>query len=258
MGEKVRNKSGLLGKILKILFNVVIFLVCIIALLLIVYVFLAQIHKNDESYKPSLSFYTIVSPSMNPVIKVYDVVVNVKVNNPGDIEVGDIITYISTNSTSEGMTITHRVVAITKSDNGNYEYQTQGDNNSEPDGVLVTFDNVIGKEIMIIPKLGKVQFLLANKKGWFLLLLIPILLFVFKDIYDLIDLFGLRRKVDDVSGYIEEPVYVKKNNLEYQQKEILKRELSIHEVKEDALVRKTTEGEGFLMPYSEKVTVPHR
>ena len=151
MSEKVKNKNGLLGIALKILLNIVIFLVCLIAFVLILYVFSAQIHKNDKNYKPFLSFYTIVSPSMNPVIKVYDVVVNTKVNKQEDIEVGDIITYISTNSTSEGMTITHRVVAISKAENGAYEYQTQGDNNSEPDGVLVTFDNVIGKEIFVIP-----------------------------------------------------------------------------------------------------------
>ena len=253
MAEKVRNKSTLLGKLLKILFNIVIFLVCVIAFVLIAYVFLAQIHKDDNNYKPSISFYTIVSPSMNPVIKVYDVVVNIKPSGPEDIEIGDIITYVSTNSTSEGMTITHRVVAITKAENGNYEYQTQGDNNSEPDGVLVTYDNVIGKEIMIIPKLGKIQFLLANKKSWLLLLLIPVMIFVFKDIYDLIELFGLRRKVDDVTGYIEEPTSVRKNELEIKQKEILKRELSIHAVREDALVRKPTESEGFLEPYSESI-----
>ena len=253
MAEKVRNKSTLLGKLLKILFNIVIFLVCVIAFVLIAYVFLAQIHKDDNNYKPSISFYTIVSPSMNPVIKVYDVVVNIKPSGPEDIEIGDIITYVSTNSTSEGMTITHRVVAITKAENGNYEYQTQGDNNSEPDGVLVTYDNVIGKEIMIIPKLGKIQFLLANKKSWLLLLLIPVMIFIFKDIYDLIELFGLRRKVDDVTGYIEEPTRVRKNELEIKQKEILKRELSIHAVREDALVRKPTESEGFLEPYSESI-----
>ena len=253
MAEKVRNKSTLLGKLLKILFNIVIFLVCVIAFVLIAYVFLAQIHKDDNNYKPSISFYTIVSPSMNPVIKVYDVVVNIKPSGPEDIEIGDIITYVSTNSTSEGMTITHRVVAITKAENGNYEYQTQGDNNSEPDGVLVTYDNVIGKEIMIIPKLGKIKFLLANKKSWLLLLLIPVMLFIFKDIYDLIELFGLRRKVDDVTGYIEEPTRVRKNELEIKQKEILKRELSIHAVREDALVRKPTESEGFLEPYSESI-----
>ena len=257
MSEKVKNKNGLLGIALKILLNIVIFLVCLIAFVLILYVFSAQIHKNDKNYKPFLSFYTIVSPSMNPVIKVYDVVVNTKVNKQEDIEVGDIITYISTNSTSEGMTITHRVVAISKAENGAYEYQTQGDNNSEPDGVLVTFDNVIGKEIFVIPKLGRIQFLLANRKGWFILLLIPILIFVLKDIYDLIELLGLRRKVDDVSGYIEESSLVKnrkeKERREAEKKDILKRELSIHAIKQDALVRKETEGVGFLEPYTESV-----
>ena len=251
MAEVVKNKSGMLGKILKALLNIVIFLVVIIAVVLVLYVFSAQVHKNDRNYKPFLSFYTIVSPSMNPVIKVYDVVVNARVATQEDIEVGDVITYISTNATSEGMTITHRVVNISKADNGAYEYQTQGDNNSEPDGVLVTFDNVIGKKIFVIPQLGRIQFLLANKKGWFVLLLIPILLFVFKDVTDLIELFGLRKKVDNVTGSVEGPLPFLDNQKDNRHKEILKRELSIHQVKADALIKRDIEGEGFLEPYSE-------
>ena len=252
MAKSVDNKNGFVSKIFKWLLNIMVFLACFIVGILLFYVFLAQVHSNDEKYKPAFSFYTIVSPSMNPVIKVYDVVVNVRVNDPEKIEVGDIITYVSTNSVSEGMTITHRVVNVYKNENGNYEYQTQGDNNSEPDSVLVTFDNVIGKEVAIIPAFGKIQFLLADKKGWIFLLLIPIAFFILKDIYELIELLGLRRKVDKVTGYIEEPDKVVKAEAEKERKEILRRESIIKEVKEDALVRSSSESDGFLEGYSEK------
>ncbi len=251
MAKKVENKTGFLNRVLKWLLNIMVFLACFVVGVLLFYVFLAQLHANDEKYKPTFSFYTIVSPSMNPVIKVYDVVVNVKVTDPEKIEVGDIITYVSTNSVSEGMTITHRVVNVYKRDNGNYEYQTQGDNNSEPDSVLVTFDNVIGKEIAIIPAFGKLQFLLAEKKGWIFLLLIPISIFILKDVFELIELLGLRRKVDKVTGYIEEPDKVVKEEQEKERKEILKRESMLKEVKEDAIVRSESETEGFLEAYSE-------
>ena len=247
-----RKKKSFLNRLFKILLNGIVFFACFIVVILLFYVFMAQIHSNDEHYKPLFSFYTIVSPSMNPVIKVYDVVVNVRVSKPEQIEVGDIITYVSTNPTSLGMTITHRVVAIYKGDNGVYEYQTQGDNNSESDSVLVTFDNVIGKEILIIPALGKIQFVLAEKKGWIFLLLIPIAVFIFKDIYELIELLGLRRKVDKVTGYIEEPERVIKVEKEKERKEIIRRELIISEVKADALIRSELEEPGFLEPYTEE------
>ena len=146
-------KKTLLG-ILKLLYYIVIAFVCIIAGILIYYIISVQIHSKDENYVPGISIYTIVSPSMTPNINVYDVVVNVKASKPNDIEVGDIITFKSQAATSEGMTITHRVIAIDQLPDGTYEYMTQGDNNPEPDSSYVTFDNIIGKEILTIPGLG--------------------------------------------------------------------------------------------------------
>ena len=252
MGQTSLDLKNIVDKIIKILINILVVFVCLIAFFLLYYIISAQIHSNDENYKPSISLYTIVSPSMDPVIKVYDVVVNKKVKSPNEISVGDIITYVSTNPTSEGMTITHRVIEVEGSSEGQYAYRTQGDNNSAPDATYVTFDNVIGKEIIIIPSLGKLQFLLANKKGWLFLLLIPIGIYILKDIYKLIELYGLRRKVDEVAGIIEEPDYVKKRH-EKERKERLRNELKKIESKGDKYFRSEFENNGFLEPYSENI-----
>jgi signal peptidase len=83
---------------------------------------------KGEEYAPPFSIYTIVSASMTPKIKVYDVIINVKVDNPTDIKVGDIITFTSTSAFTYGMTITHRVMDIQIA-NGEYEYITKGDFN---------------------------------------------------------------------------------------------------------------------------------
>ena len=198
-----RRKKLNLKRIIGLLYYLVISFVCLVAFILLYYVISSQIHSNDENYHPRISIYTIVSPSMTPVINVYDVVVNVRVSNPAKIKVGDIITYVSSSSTSEGMTITHRVIEIKKDENGNYEYLTQGDNNSNPDSLYVTFDKIIGKEILIIPKLGKVQFLIANKRTWLYILLIPIFIFILRDLYKLVDLLTLKKKVDIITT--EEP-----------------------------------------------------
>ena len=143
---EAKNKKNIFQIIFKLLSYIVIAFVCAISFFLLYYIVTSQIHAKDENYHPGVSIYTIVSPSMNPVIKVYDIVVNVKVNNPSNIQIGDIITYKSKAPNSEGMTITHRVVAIDKTQDGKYEYMTQGDNNSEPDSLMVTYDQVIGKK----------------------------------------------------------------------------------------------------------------
>ena len=175
-----KNKKSILSTILKLLYYIVIVFVCLIAIFLIYYIINSQLHADDENYKPKFSIYTIVSPSMTPVINVYDIVINIRPETPKDIQVGDIITYKSSAANTEGMTITHRVIGISQLPDGTYEYMTQGDNNEEPDSLYVTYDNVIGKEIAIIPYLGRLQFLIANQKGWLFLLLIPVSIYLIK------------------------------------------------------------------------------
>ena len=217
-----RKGNTLLNKILKLLYILVISFICLIVIVLLYSVITSQIHSKNENYRPKISIYTIVSPSMTPVINVYDVVVNIKVSNPSDIKVGDIITYISTSSTSEGMTITHRVVEVKKDEDGNYKYLTQGDNNSNPDSLYVEFDKIIGKEILIIPKLGKLQFLISSKRSWLYLLLIPIFFFIIKDLYKLIDLLTLKNKVNEITK--EE-----KEEIDYEKQTKLKKQLLEHQ-----------------------------
>ena len=256
--KNAKLKKILLG-ILKLLYYIAIAFVCFIAAVLIYYIISVQIHAKDENYKPGISIYTIVSPSMTPNINVYDVVVNIRVDDPTKIKVGDIITFKSQAATSEGMTITHRVIARDQLPDGTYEYMTQGDNNPEPDSSYVMFDNIIGKEIVTIPALGKVQFLIANKKSWLFLLLIPIAIYLIREIYKLIDLVGLKKKVTKV---IEEKDEEPKIDHEKQEtlKEQLKREL-LEELKLDKdlekqevkLIRPKEEKDGFLDKYTETV-----
>lgn len=249
-----KKKSTIYSKIPKILFYIVTFFVCLIGLLLLLYVVTSQLNSNKENYRPKFSLYTIVSPSMTPVIKVYDVVLNKRVDKPENIEIGDIITYISSSSTSEGMTITHRVIEINKLDNGNYEYLTQGDNNSTPDSLYVPFDKVIGREVLIIPKLGKIQFIIASKKGWLLLILIPIFLYLIKDIFKIFELLNLRKKVnivteeepdDTLQKQIEEKKRKDKIRQELKEKKVIKPATEVHNIMdtlppEEALIIKET------------------
>lgn len=249
----------ILLSILKLLYYIAIVFVCIVAAVLIYYIISVQIHAKDENYKPGISIYTIVSPSMTPNINVYDVVVNVRVDDPSKIKVGDIITFKSQAATSEGMTITHRVIARDQLPDGTYEYMTQGDNNPEPDSSYVMFDNIIGKEVITIPSLGKVQFLIANKKSWLFLLLIPISIYLVREIYKLIDLVGLKKKVTKVIEEKEEEPKIdheKQESLKEQLKRELLEELSLNkdlEKQEVKLIRPKEEKDGFLDKYTETI-----
>lgn len=254
--ENKKENQNILSIIGKLLYYTVIVFVCAIVVFLIYYIISAQIHANDEDYKPPVSIYTIVSPSMTPNINVYDVVINTKVNNPKDIQVGDIITYKSAAATSEGMTITHRVIEVAQLPDGTYEYMTQGDNNGEPDSLYVTFDNIIGKEVLIIPYLGKIQFFIANQKGWLFLLLVPVSIYLIREVFKLIDLLGLRRKVNKVIGTTEDNLIDRMKAEKQKQEELkaqIKEDLIKNEVKKDAIIRNPKEPSGFLERYTETI-----
>lgn len=255
MADAKSNKN-IFSKIFKIIYYLITILVCLIVFFLLYYIISSQLHADDEEYKSFVSVYTIVSPSMTPVIKVYDVVVNIRVDDPTSIQPGDIITYKSAAANSEGMTITHRVIEVSQLPDGTYEYMTQGDNNKEPDSLYVTFDKVIGKEILIIPQIGRLQFLIANQKGWLIFLLIPVLIYLIKEVIKLIDLFNLRKKVDRVVGTTEDNFIEKKRQEKIaneERKERIRKELQAANRKISAYEKSAKEPDGFLERYSETI-----
>ncbi len=181
--ELDNTKSNLLSKIvyfvkfmLKILVNF-----CLIVLFLLT-CFVALVFVDDEINKargidvpPIVSAYVIVSPSMTPTIKVQDAVLVFRSSN---YQVGDIITFRSTDSRYSGYTITHRINDVITANNGKVMYITKGDNNSIPDSAPVYQENIYGKVALKIPYLGFIQNVLFNPVVLFLILLIPSIIFV--------------------------------------------------------------------------------
>lgn len=150
--------------------------------------------ERGENYNPPFGLYTIISGSMEPNVHVYDVVVATEVRDLSKIKVNDIITFISSWDLNYGTTVTHRVVSISKTENGSYQFTTKGDSNQSADGAVVTQENLIGKVVMRIPQLGKLQFFLSTKMGWFIVVFIPAMIII---IMDMIKIFKLRvLKVD--------------------------------------------------------------
>ena len=197
----MNKKSGIIkNPIIKIILNVISWtlftLLILVAVFLLYYAISIQVYtKNGKKYEPPISLYTIISGSMEPNIRVYDVVIDKKVTDPSEIKVGDVITFTSPSSLTYGVTITHRVIAV-DNNNGVYRYRTQGDNNLVPDDTYVEFNNVLGKVVLKIPQLGRVQFLLLKAGSWLFLILIPSLGVVIYDILKVLKLAGTKKKID--------------------------------------------------------------
>lgn len=192
MDIKVKKKTSL-TEVLKFISTIVswtVFALLLICAVFLLYYFIAvKIYvAKGSGHEPKFSLYTIITPSMTPNINVYDVVVDVKVDKPEDIKINDVITFYSNIPGVRGGTITHRVIAINKDVNGNYKYLTKGDYNLVDDGVNVGFDKIVGKVALRIPQLGRVQFFMASKLGWLLVILIPALYIIIKDILKIVKL----------------------------------------------------------------------
>ncbi|NLC48512.1 MAG: signal peptidase I, partial [Tenericutes bacterium] len=143
---------------------------------------------------------TIISPSMEPKIKVYDVVI-VKNIDTSTLKVNDIITFYSTNSFFGTTPITHRIVEIVKDEeDSSITYKVKGDSNSKIDAESVDPANVIGKVVFIIPRLGSVQFFLASKNGWIIAVMIPVITIIFYDIYKIVKIILLKNKLSDMEN----------------------------------------------------------
>ena len=179
--------------------------------------------SRGEEFAPKFQIFTIISPSMEPKIKVYDVIINTRVDSVNDIKTGDVITFVSQGGISNGMTVTHRIIETLIID-GKVMYRTQGDNNASPDSALVSIENIKGRTFMKIPQLGRLQFFLASRGGWFFAILIPALGIIVYDILKLFKLVGVKKKVEKViadDAKIDED----KIQLEKQRKKDLKKKL---------------------------------
>ena len=187
--EQRKKIKNFINKVMKLI-SYAIIVVLIFLGIFFTYYFLSlkAYEKNPTTRIPRFGLYTIISPSMDPTIKVYDVVVDLNILNNKSIKKGDIITFVSNSNVSKGLTVTHRVVDVLNNPDGTKSYVTKGDNNLKTDQSTVSDNEILGKVLFKIPQLGRVQFLVANKYGWILVILLPALGVI---IYDFIKLFKL-------------------------------------------------------------------
>ena len=223
-GEDFTGAKKTLKTIYKIGSKVLFGFLLLVALFLLYVGISYKLYKaKGDKFKPKFTLYTIVSPSMYPKIKVGDIIIDVRVDKPTDIKKGDTITFLSTSSYSKGLTVTHEVIDIIVDENGNYQYQTKGVNNMSPDAAYATYENVLGKYVFKIPKFGYVQNYLSHGKGWILLIIIPTLAIIIKDIIKLVKLAKIQEKASNMSNETYERKMTTQMNEETRQESIQKR-----------------------------------
>ena len=154
--NKRKEKEKIVKRIIEI--------IAIILIYNIILIIISSINGKDFSilgYKA----YIVNTNSMEPTIEVGDIVIIKKVKAE-KLNQGDVITFAQ-----EGEVITHRITKI-ETEEKSTQYVTKGDNNNTEDTLKIKYEDIIGKEILTIPQLGKVMQLLDSK----IILLIIILI----------------------------------------------------------------------------------
>ena len=190
-----KKKPKKMKMILGVLSYAIFIWLLLIGIALLIYVGNVKIKEMKGDYTPpKYNAYVVLTGSMLPKIKVEDVVVTKKIEAK-DLKEGDIITFASSDERYAGTIITHRIKKkYYDSTTGKYTFQSQGDNNNVADNALVEEQNIYGKVILKIPKLGYLQLFLASKGGWILVILIPCAVVVSFDIVKLFKMMAQKRK----------------------------------------------------------------
>ena len=193
MAKKNNNKK-LVQTISSIFSYVALVVLFLVAGFLLFYITTSLIAKITNK-KPIVSLFTIVSPSMEPTIMVYDVIVDTRVSKESKLKEGDIITFYSSSIDTGNFTVTHRIERIIEVD-GEKRYITKGDNNQNVDAGYITFKDIVGKEKFKINGLGKLQVFIASRFGWLIIILIPALVIVLFDIFKLKKIYNVKKELE--------------------------------------------------------------
>lgn len=175
--------------ILKILWKIFKIILWILVIL-IVSVILVQRVSNNKLTVANYSIYTVVTESMVPKYKVFDMVLAKKVD-VNSLVVGDDVVYMGKEGSFNGKIVTHQIIGI-DNNNGSLEFHTKGIANIIEDPVVHS-DQIYGK---VLTKLGIMSFLskiVSNQYGFYFIIIVPAVILVFQVF---IDVFNSKKKSD--------------------------------------------------------------
>lgn len=147
-------------------------LICIGAIAALTSYWVVATLRKNLSYKS----YVVQSGSMEPSIRVGDVII---IHTQQSYEKTDVITY----KDAQKHTVTHRI--LEKKEGSPPLYLTKGDANQVADTEEIAHPSVIGKVILVIPKIGYFIQFVRTPWGLILTILVPAILLLSDEIKSL-------------------------------------------------------------------------
>ena len=122
----------------------------------------------------------VLTDSMYPEIESGDLIICKQIE-PEEVKTGDIICFYdpSGNGTS---TVTHRVMEVTKDENGELAWVTKGDANNVEDRAIVPSSKLVGVYSTRIKGAGNIAMFMQTTQGLTICVICPIILLVAYDV----------------------------------------------------------------------------
>ncbi len=159
-------------KLVKLLLRLFQFLLIIFITLLAFYLL-----NNNFSFVPKYQTFVVQSGSMEPAIMTGDIIV---VQPQEKYFINDVITFLSGENKR---VVTHRIIEINPGNN----FITKGDANRVGDDDVVSFSDVVGKVILVAPRLGFLVAFTQTTPGLVVMVLIPVIILVLDKLLKIIN-----------------------------------------------------------------------
>ena len=195
--KPVLSKKDKRKKTVNTIVNVVLVVAIVLAAICTYMSFVATSGSGVPSFF-GIRLLTVQTDSMMDTLMPGDLIVDTPVKDAKELRQDDIITYWTI---IEGKRVlnTHRIVNIF--DGGEYcIFETQGDNNTVADPLTVHQNEIVGKYLFRIPGVGKVIDYMQSPLGFFLVVVLPVLIFF---VYHLIQFFRVLFEYQNVKALIK-------------------------------------------------------
>ncbi len=180
--ETTKKALGIVSKVLTWI------LIAVAVFMMIFTIFSVLTFDRNDRNLFGIRFYIVLTDSMSPSennkddkirFNAGDIVLIKNVDDAKALEPGDVIAFISQNSTSYGETITHMIRERRLNSDGDLlGYVTYGTNTGTNDEALVEPEYVIGEYAGKLPAVGKFFQFLKTTPGYIVCILVPFLLLI--------------------------------------------------------------------------------
>jgi len=212
------------NRIFKFIFKTIEVLIFAIIIVYLAFMLLQRFSGDKSVF--GYRVYTVATGSMAGVYDINDVIA-VKDCDVNKLKVGDDIAYRGTRGGLEGLLVTHRIINIEDSENGEKLFFTQGVKSSIADP-SITSSQIVGKVEGVVPIITPINHIVRSQVGFFVCVFCPLVLVIVLEVL---------QTITDIKIENHELEEVKKEN---------KKSDSLEDAEEDSLEKTNQKGEAVL------------